>query len=165
MSAEKMRKRERAGHELYRPHAWGQPFERMEEMFNEYLRRPLLRSRWSDFPHMFSGEEPVLSVDIYEEGNNVILKSDLPGMTSDDIEITLTEDSITVSGEKKKEEKMEKEDYYYVERSYGYFSRTLHFPVEVKEDEARASFKDGVLEVTIPKADVTKKTGRKIKVE
>jgi HSP20 family protein len=73
------------------------------------------------------------------------------------VDIELTEDSVTISGEKKKEEKVEKKDYYRVERSYGSFSRTVTLPAEVKAGEAKAVFKNGVLEMRIPKKEETKK--------
>jgi HSP20 family protein len=83
-------------------------------------------------------------------------------MKKEDIDIELTEDVITLSGEKKKEEKVEKKNYYSIERSYGSFTRSFRLPADVKTDKADAQFKDGILEIKIPKTEEAKK--RKIKV-
>jgi HSP20 family protein len=165
MTAEKVRKTERHGLEPYRSSGWVLPFERMEEMFNEFLGRPFARSHWPEISRMLPELEPPMSVDVYEEGNHIIVKADLPGLSKDDIDITLTEQNITISGEKKKEEKVEKKDYYRFERSYGSFRRSIALPAEVKTDKAKASFKNGVLEIKVPKTEEAKKKGRKIKVE
>jgi HSP20 family protein len=165
MSAMKVKKTEKREIEPYRPFGWVSPFERMEEMFDDFFRRPFGRTLWPSMPRMIEEIEPGVSVDIYEEGDNIIVKSDLPGMTKDDIEINLTGDMITISGEKKKEEKVEKKNYFRLERSYGTFRRSFGLPVEVQTDKAKASFKDGVLEVKIPKTEAAKKKEHKIKIE
>jgi len=165
MSAMKIRKTDKRELEPYRPVGWISPFERMEEMFDEFFRRPFGHSFWPALPRMVEAIEPGVSVDIYEEGENVIVKSDLPGMTKDDIEVNLTGDTITLSGERKKEEKIEKKNYFRMERSYGSFKRTFALPMEVQTDKATASFKNGVLEVRIPKTEAAKKQEHKIKIE
>jgi HSP20 family protein len=165
MTAQKIIKTEKKELEPYRPYEWVSPFERMEEMFDDFLRRPFGRLLWPTTPRMIEGMEPGVSVDIYEEGDNVIVKSDLPGMTKDDIEVNLTDDTITLSGERKKEEKVEKKNYFRLERSFGSFKRTFALPAEVQTDKAKAAFKNGVLEVKIPKTEAAKKREHKIKIE
>ena len=165
MTAEKIKKQEKEGLELYRPAGHLTPFERMEEMFDEFFRRPFGQAVWPAVPRIFERTEPVPMVDIYEEGDAVILSSELPGMTKDDIEITLTDDRVTLAGEKKKEEKTEKKDYYRLERTYGSFKRTIRLPAEVQTDKAKASFKDGVLKIRIPKTEAAKRKEHKIKIE
>jgi HSP20 family protein len=166
MTAQKIRKPEKAGIEPYRPSGWFAPLERVEEVFDEFFRRPFGRHGvWPAVPRMFEGVEAAPTVDIYEEGHHIIVKSDLPGLTKEDIEINLTDDRITLSGEKKKEEKVEKKDYFHVERSYGSFCRSFALPAEVQTNKAKASFKDGVLEVKIPKTEAAKRKGHKIKIE
>ncbi len=147
--------------ETYRPSTWLSPFDRMEDMFEDFFRRPF-RSR---LPRLFEGIEPTPSVDIYEEGDNIILKSEMPGISKDNVEINLTDDTITISGEKKKEEKVEEKDYYRLERSFGSFKRSFSLPAEVQPDKAKAVFKDGVLQVTIPKSEEAKKKEKKLKIE
>ncbi len=147
--------------ETYRPSTWLSPFDRMEDIFEDLFRGPF-RSR---LPRLFEGVEPTPSVDIYEEGDNIILKSEMPGMSKEDVEVNLTDDTITISGEKKKEEKVEKKDYYRLERSFGSFKRSFALPAEVQSDKAKASFRDGVLQVTIPKSEEAKKKEKKLKIE
>ena len=110
-------------------------------------------------------EEVAPPVDIFEEGENVIVKAELPGMSKEDIHVTLTEDTLTVSGEKKKEERVEKKDYQRLERSYGSFRRSFTLPVEVQNEKAAAKFKDGVLEIRVPKSEEAKKKEKKIMIE
>ena len=165
MSAQKIRKTDKREIEPYRPMGWASPIERMEEMFEDFFRRPFGRTLWPELPRITEEMEPGVSVDIYEEGDNVIVKSDLPGMTKDDIEVNLTDDTITLSGEKKKEEKVEKKNYFRLERSYGSFRRSFALPAEVRTDKAKAVFKDGVLEIKVPKTEAAKKKEHKIKIE
>ena len=105
------------------------------------------------------------NVDIFEEGDNFVVKAEIPGMKKEDIEVNLTADMITISGEKKKEEKIEKKDYYRVERSYGSFRRSFRLPKEVQADKAKASFKDGILEVKVPKTEEAIKKEKKVLIE
>lgn len=94
-----------------------------------------------------------------------MVKAELPGIQKEDIDINMTEDTIMISGEKKKEEKVEKKDYYSLERSYGSFKRSLSLPVAVQTEKASAKFKDGVLEIRIQKTKEAKKKERKIMIE
>jgi len=165
MTAERIKKTEKEGLELYRPTGWLAPIERMEEMFDELFRRPFGRTMWPTLPKMMEEIGPTPNVDIYEAGENIVVKADLPGMTKDDIEVNLTDDTITLSGERKKEEKVEKKGFFRLERTYGSFSRSFALPTEVQADKVKAVFKNGVLEVTIPKTEAAKKKERKVKIE
>jgi HSP20 family protein len=86
-------------------------------------------------------------------------------MKKDEISIDFSGDTVTISGEKKTEERTERKDYYRVERSFGSFSRKLRLPVEIQIDKTHASFKDGVLEIRMPKSEAEKQKIRKIAVE
>lgn len=136
--------------EHFLEHAFGRPF---------FL--PSLVSRLR-FPEILGEMSPL--VDIFEDGNNVVVKAEVPGMRKEDIEVLLTDDIITISGHKKVEEKVEKKDYYRVERSFGNFTRRLRLPAEVESDKARASFKEGVLEIVIPKVKSVLDRRKKIRV-
>jgi len=94
-----------------------------------------------------------------------VVKAELPGMKKEDIDISLTEDTITLSGEKRKEEKVEKKDYYSLERSYGSFKRSFSLPAEIQTEKASAKFKDGVLEIRMPKTEAAKKKEKKVMIE
>lgn len=143
------------------------PFEEMEKRFEEFIKRPfpLMGPSWFPRLRMPEMEEISPTVDIFEEGDNVVVKAEIPGMKKEDIDVNITDDTITISGEKKKEEKVEKKDYYRVERSYGSFSRSFRLPKEVQTDKAKATFKDGVLEITVPKTEEAKKKEKKVPIE
>ncbi|MDH4231783.1 MAG: Hsp20/alpha crystallin family protein [Nitrospirota bacterium] len=143
------------------------PFEEMERRFEDFFRRPfsMLEPSWWPRLRMPEMEGVSPNVDIFEEGDNFVVKAEIPGMKKEDIEVNLTDDMITISGEKKKEEKVEKKDYYRVERSYGSFSRSFRFPKEVQTDKAKATFKDGILEVNIPKTAEAIKKEKKVPIE
>ena len=143
------------------------PFEEMEKRFEEFFRRPFSMLGPSWFPAIRMPEigEVSAKVDIFEEGNDVVVKAELPGMKKEDLDVNLTDDTITVSGEKKKEEKIEKKDYYRVERSYGSFTRSFRLPKEVQSDKAKASFKDGILEIRVPKTEEAMKKEKKVTIE
>ena len=129
------------------------PFEEMERWFEEAFRRPFFGQSWMPrlkFSDMAGEITP--AVDIFEDGSQVVVKAEIPGMMKEDIEVNLSQDTVTISGHKKEEEQVEKKDFYRLERSYGAFTRKLRLPAEVQPDKAKATFKNGVLEVRIPKS-------------
>lgn len=140
------------------------PFEEMEHWFEEAFKRPFYapwmpRFRFPEF------REFSPSVDIFEDGNDVVVKAEIPGMSKDEIDVNITDDVITISGEKKSEEKIEKKDFFRLERSYGSFSRRMTLPAEIQSDRAKAAFKDGILEVRIPKSEAAIQKVKKVKVD
>jgi HSP20 family protein len=143
------------------------PFEKTERWFENFFRRPfpLMGARWWPGLRMPEFEEVAPSVDIFEDGDNVIVKAELPGMSKEDIHVTLTEDTLPVSGEKKKEERVEKKDYHRLERSYGSFRRSFTLPGEVQTEKAAARFKDGILEIRVQKSAEAKKKEKRIMIE
>ena len=107
------------------------------------------------------GASPLLSVwnpavDVYEDKDNVFVKAELPGMKKEDIEVSLHAGTLSISGERKAEEKHDSADTYRVERFVGRFHRTITLPSEVKHDHISAQYKDGILTVTLPKAEEAK---------
>ena len=146
------------------PHRFLTPFEDMERWFEEAFRRPILGPSWMPrikFPEMMG--EVSLSVDIFEDGNDIVVKAEVPGMKKEDIEVNLTQDTVTISGQKKEEEKVEKKDFYRLERSFGTFTRKLRLPEGAQTDKVKASFKNGVLEVRIPKSPTA--TAKKVSID
>ena len=144
------------------------PFEDMERWFEDMLRRPFpfldLRSwprlhRWNELDQVRA------SVDMFDDGENVVLRVELPGIQKDDIEVTVTADLVTISGEKKKEKKVKKKDYYRLECSSGSFAQSFRLPVGVVSDQAKAKFEDGILSIEIPKTEQAKKKIKQVKVE
>jgi HSP20 family protein len=141
-------------------------FEEMERRFEDFFRKPFsLLPSWMPRLKMPEIEEVSPSMDIFTEGDDVVVKGELPGMKKEDINVSLTKDTISISGEKKKEEKVEKKDYYSLERSYGSFKRLFSLPAEVQTEKASAKFKDGVLEIRIPKTEEAKKKEKKVMIE
>jgi HSP20 family protein len=98
----------------------------------------------------------VPAMDLAEEGDELVLRADLPGLTEDDVEIEVKDRVLTVSGERRAEEKKEGEGFYRVERAFGSFSRSLSLPDGIDADKVRAEFDNGVLEVRIPKPEERK---------
>jgi HSP20 family protein len=141
-------------------------FHDMDRWFEDFFRRPFsLFPTWWHRVRMPEIEEVSPTVDIYEENSDVVVKAELPGIKKEDIDVSLNDDILTISGEKKKEEKVEKKDYCTIERSYGSFSRSFRLPSEVKTDKADAKFKDGVLEIKIPMTVESKKKKIKVSVQ
>lgn len=141
------------------------PFEEMERMFNDFLQQRFWGQSWMPRMRFPESTDVSTSIDMFEDGNELVIKADIPGMKKEDIKIDLSDNVLSISGEKKSEEKTEQKDYYRVERSFGAFNRKLHLPVEVQVDQAKASFKDGVLEIRMPKSESEKAKVRKITVE
>lgn len=104
-------------------------------------------------------------MDIFEDAGDIVLKAELPGMSKQDITVDLTDHIITISGEKKKEEKIEDKNFYRVERSYGAFTRSFELPSDVKADQVKAKFHDGVLEVRLPKTEEAKRKAKSVPIE
>jgi HSP20 family protein len=96
------------------------------------------------------------STDITEDDKEYQIRMDIPGMEKNDIKINVQDGRITVTGERKSEEKEEKRDFVRQERYYGSFYRSFSLPEKLKEDAIQASFKNGVLKLVVPKSEVVK---------
>jgi len=103
---------------------------------------------------LLSGWTPAL--DVYEEKDNFVVKAELPGMKKEDIEVSLHDGSVSISGERKTESKHEDAEVYRTERFFGRFQRTITLPTAVAADKVKAAYKDGVLTVTLPKTEEAK---------
>ena len=141
------------------------PFEEMDHMFEDFFNRRFFAPTWMPRLQLNGLGDMSTSVDMYEDGADLVIKAEMPGMKKEEISIDFSGDVVTISGEKKSEEKTERKDYYRVERSFGSFCRKLRLPVEIKIDETHALFKDGVLEIRMPKSEAEKQKVRKISVE
>lgn len=129
--------------------------EDMDRLFHEvFTGRPALSAleRWAP------------RVDLYETEKEVVVKADLPGLTKKDVEVTVEEDAVTIQGETKKDEEVKDEGYYRRERHYGKFVRTIPVPTAIDTEKAKATFKDGILEVRLPKVEAKPK-GKKVTIE
>jgi HSP20 family protein len=103
------------------------------------------------------------AVDMVDHKDEIVLRADLPGLEEKDIDVTVEDSTLTIRGERKEEKEEKRENYYYSERSYGAFARTVALPATVDRDKVKATFKKGVLEVHLPKAKEA--VGKKIEVK
>lgn len=100
------------------------------------------------------GSTPAL--DVHEDKDNFVVKIEVPGMKKEDIDVTLQDGALSISGERKSEEKFEGAEVYRSERFFGRFQRTVSLPASVAADKIKAQYKDGVLTVTLPKTEEAK---------
>ncbi|MDE1925185.1 MAG: Hsp20/alpha crystallin family protein [Patescibacteria group bacterium] len=128
------------------------PFDELERLFDG---RPLL-----SFPRLND-----MAVDVFEENDNVVAKMSLPAVDANNLDITVDEDVLTISGERKEEKEIDKKDYYSKEIRRGSFSRSVRLPKLVNSAKAEADYKDGVLTVTMPIVKGKETKGVKIAVK
>ena len=141
---------------------WERDMDRMMEDFFGRRARPWLPTRW------FGNEQMDLTdpaVDMFEEKDDIVVKAEIPGMEKNNIEVNLTDHTLTIKGEKKKEDEVKKENNYRSERSYGSFLRTLPLPADVQGDKVKANFENGVMEVRLLKTEAAKAKEVKVKVD
>jgi len=130
----------------------------MDRLWDSFLEgRPMRRAE--------DGREWLPSIDVSETKNALVIKAELPGLDPKDIDISMNNGYLTIKGEKKHEKEEKDENYHLIERSYGSFTRSVRLPREVQNDKITASFKNGVLRVTLLKSEEAKKKEVKIKVE
>lgn len=134
--------------------------ERMNRLFDQTLSKTrtedeegLTASTWSP------------AVDIYETADSIVLKAELPGLSRENIDIQVRDNTLTLKGERRFEREVKDENYLRIERSYGAFQRGFSLPAVIQQDKIKATFKDGVLEVNLPKAEEAKPKQVKIEVK
>ncbi len=131
--------------------------ERMNRLFSDVRAQAPVR-----------GEEIVQgawipAVDIFETNEAIVLKAELPGITAQDISVEVKDNTLTLKGEKKFEKEVKEENYHRVERSCGSFQRAFTLPGTIHQEKVKAKFKDGILEITLPKVEEAKP--KQVKVE
>jgi HSP20 family protein len=131
----------------------------MDRLFEDSFIRP---SRL--WPELGRGELP-LDIDMYQTANDVVVKAALPGVRPEEVDISITGDTLTIKGERKEEQEIRDDDYFYRERRHGAFSRSVPIPVSIKSDKAEAVFENGVLTLTLPKAEEVKPKQIKVKAK
>lgn len=162
--AEKNKEKETKALAPWRPFPEMARWEReMERMFEDFFDRRWPMRWWPSRTAEIS--LPAVDLDLYEEKGEIVAKAELPGLTKEDIEVKITENVLTIKGEKKKEEEVKEKDYYRSERSYGSFMRSLELPREVQAEKIKATFKNGILEVRLPVSEEAKKKEIKVKVD
>jgi len=128
------------------------PFEQLSQLRNEVSR--LFDSPFGTLTQGFNEWAP--AVDLYEDKDNVIVKAELPGMKKEDIDVSLHDGTLTISGERKLEEEKTEGETYRSERFYGRFQRSVLLPTAVLPDKVNAAYKDGILTITLPKSEEAK---------
>lgn len=103
-------------------------------------------------------------VEMFERDGELVLRADLPGLSKDDVKVELGDNAVTIEGERREEREEKREGFYSSERSYGKFYRRLPLPQGVDTEDATASFRDGVLEVTMPAPKAEARTARKLEI-
>ena len=130
----------------------------MDRLFEDsYVRPTRLLS--------LTGEIIAPALDVYQTTDELVVKATLPEVKPGDVEIEITGDTLTIKGESKAKQEVKKEDYLYQERRYGSFSRSIVLPGGIKTDKAEATMEDGVLSLSIPKAEEVKPKAIKVKAK
>lgn len=120
--------------------------EAMDRLFDDAFTRPLsLREGWS-----------VPAIDMYQTNDEIVVKAALPGVKADEVQINITGELLTIKGEIKQEEDKKEKAWHIHEQRYGSFERSVVLPTEVVADKAKAEFENGILTITLPKADEVK---------
>ena len=118
----------------------------MDRLFDDAFTRPLSgRDGWS-----------VPAVDMYQTDDEIVVKAALPGIKADEVQINITGEVLTLKGEVKQEEEKKEKAWHIREQRYGSFERSVVLPTDVVADKAKAEFEDGILTITLPKADEVK---------
>lgn len=136
----------------------------MDRIFGDFPGRGWMRpwrAEWPAWPELPELRAP--KVDVIDRDNDVLVRAELPGVEKKDVEISTSDTTVTIKATTRREQKEEKGDYYRCEISSGSYARTVALPAEVQSGKAKASLKDGVLELTLPKVEKSKR--RTITVE
>jgi len=140
------------------------PFDRLQNqvdrVFSDF-------SRGFHWPEIFSGQEVAVmpSMEVHHTNGSVTVTAELPGVAEDEIDISVVDQMVTISGEKKSEIERKEDEFYRSERSYGSFRRSVTLPFEIDADKVDAKFDKGVLILTIEKPAEARKKSRKIKIK
>ena len=131
------------------------PFEDLERWFDETFPRVWTHRGdwpfWGEFSRRFDHLTP--RIDVVERDEEIVVRAEVPGIKKDDLDVSVTENTVTIRGSKKEESKEEKDEYYRCEIAQGDFSRTVTLPGNVDTDKVSASFDDGMLELKLPKVN------------
>ena len=126
----------------------------MDDLFDGFFR---------SLDRPFNGYKAWPAIDVAEEEDAIIVRAEVPGCKADDIDISVHGNVLTISGEKKLSEEKKEKGYYHMESAYGSFRREINLPTDVNQSKVDASYKDGVLSITLPKAEKAKSIKVKIK--
>lgn len=146
------------------------PFTLMRRLSDDMER--IVEDTWGSrrFPRLFRALEApetrwTPDIEAFERKGEFVVRADLPGMTKDNVKIEISDGELVIQGERTEEKEQKEKGYYASERSYGAFYRALPLPDGVKIDDAKATFKDGVLEIAMPAGKLPEKHGRQLEIK
>jgi len=145
---------------------WLSPFEEMDRLFERFFPRGWLRPWRAEMPgwgELMPFEVRTPHVDLIDHEDELILRAEVPGVKKDDLDVSVSDDTVTIRGEVKHEAAEEEGEYYHREMTYGSFYRIIALPVGVDTEKCKVTFKDGILEMKLPKLEAAKR--RKIEIE
>lgn len=140
-----------------RDNGWLDPFselENIQKQMNQLFDFSLSRNPTGDTTLLGGQWSP--AIDVYDSKDNLLIKADLPGLTKDEIEVSIQENHLVLKGEKKKDTEIKEEHYFKTERFYGSFFRTIPLPAAIDAGKVDAKYQDGVLTLTLPKKEEAK---------
>jgi HSP20 family protein len=139
--------------------AWQRMADEMDRMFDDFgVGRRWARPFWRE-----TGTELwAPDVEVFQKNNELTIRADLPGLKREEVTVDITDSDVCIQGERRHEREEEREGYYRSERGYGSFCRVIRLPEGAISDQAKASFKDGVLEITMPAPPASK--GRRLEI-
>jgi len=142
--------------------------EKEKVAFSEKSEKPVKKEKiieTKESEDWLAESEGQLTIDVYQTPNEIVIKSTIAGVKPENIDITMTNDMITIKGNREKDEEVKEEDYYYQECYWGPFSRSVILPVDVEVDKSDASMKNGILTIKLPKIEKVKTKKIMIKTE
>jgi HSP20 family protein len=137
--------------------------EEVDRLFESFFRG--WPGRWSTQGTVSSEGKFVPSVNLKENDKEFVLTAELPGLQKDELDVNITDDAVAIKGERKEEKEQKEKSYYFKESSHGTFQRVIPLPDKVEAEKAKAKLKDGVLTLTLPKAEPSKRNAVQIDVE
>jgi HSP20 family protein len=152
---------------LNRPGWGGGPFRTLQRMVDE-MDRVIddfgFGRRWSSGRRELGAEMWAPDVEVFQKNNELTVRADLPGLKRDEVTVEVTDQAVTIQGERKREQQQEQEGIYRSERSYGSFWRVIPLPEGAITEQAKATFRDGVLEITMPVPPPSTSKGRRLEI-
>lgn len=142
---------------IMRWNPWGRTESWLEDL-ERWLPTP-----WELLPQVAVTRVP--QVEVLEEGNDLLVRADLPGFDPANLDVRITEDRVTIRGERREERRAEQQGYYRSERHYGSYARSIDLPCRVDAGRATASYRNGVLEVRAPKLEDGDGQGRRLPIQ
>jgi HSP20 family protein len=169
MASERTQEQERGEISRYEPGMLANPFSMMRRLSNDIER--MFEDVWGTrrVPSLWRGtgmtERWAPDIEVFDRKGELVVRADLPGMTKDEVKVEIADGNLTIQGERREEKERSEKGYYTCERAYGTFFRSIALPEGARVDEAKASFKNGVLEVTMPAPRMAETHGRQLEIK